>query len=160
MRDHAQTPPPALTNQTAIFYDVKNGNYQIDWYNCSTGDIDHTDTFTASNNQLSVNVPVLAWDVFARMINIDNVNSIRPIEETKANIYPNPFTNSITIERNTNEVAQLEVTDLLGQVVFTTTLNAKSETIALSNISEGTYLINITNSRGHSVTKMIKRTHE
>jgi hypothetical protein len=57
-------------------------------------------------------------------------------------------------------VAQLEVTDLLGQVVFTTTLNAKSETIALSNISEGTYLINITNSRGHSVTKMIKRTHE
>lgn len=76
---------------------------------------------------------------------------------SRTRIYPNPFSNSITIS-NTENVIRVIITNIIGQKVYDIELNgAKSHTIQTSNLGKGIYLITLSNLNGDKqVRKLIK----
>lgn len=58
----------------------------------------------------------------------------------KFSIYPNPFTNMISIDFTDNQVHKIEVVDYLGSILYSSIINAKT-IIDLSKFSNGIYLI-------------------
>jgi hypothetical protein len=156
LRDHSQTPPPSLTNQTVIFENTKNGNYQIEWYNCISGDIEKTDTVESINNQLQILIPTLLWDAFLKIEKIELTSSIHSLSESSTKIYPNPFKNEITIERANNETATLDIENILGEKVFSTNIISSKEKISVPNFPSGIYIVSISEKSANKIMKMIK----
>lgn len=156
LRDHSQTPPPSLTNQTVIFENTKNGNYQIEWYNCISGDIEKTDTVESINNQLQILIPTLLWDAFLKIEKIELTSGIHSLSERNTKIYPNPFKNEITIERANNETATLDIENILGEKVFSTNIISSKEKISVPNFPSGIYIVTISEKSVNKIMKMIK----
>ncbi len=78
--------------------------------------------------------------------------------KTAISAYPNPFTNSITIE-NIETVSTISITNLIGQqlVSIVNSGNSRLE-VATEKLPMGVYLITLENSNGEkSVRKMVKR---
>lgn len=87
--------------------------------------------------------------------NLYNYNSILSSEDfnsnnLKATIYPNPTTDTFSIEME-NEVQSVEIYSLQGQKVMT----ASSKEINVSNLSKGIYLIRIEDSNNAIATQKL-----
>ena len=107
------------------------------------------------------------------VLNVETINSIvyrdsvrnRPvvagIDEPNAgnvsfNVYPNPASAQINVVRKDNgNEAQLTVADLNGREVLFKTLHAASETIDISQLSKGIYLVMITDAKQSSIRKIV-----
>lgn len=105
---------------------------------------------------------------------IDSINSVLPMQNgtytirykemlltglegfqhTKFGVYPNPFTESITVE--TPESGVITVIDALGQIVETRSVQAGTNKLEL-NLSKGIYQLILQHSDKQSLTKLIKR---
>lgn len=79
---------------------------------------------------------------------------------TKVSVFPNPTTGILNIAYNfnTKEDLKIEVTNMLGQVVYTelennTTTNAK--TINLSGLSKGVYMVTLSTATDKMVRKIV-----
>jgi hypothetical protein len=75
-----------------------------------------------------------------------NLNSL-----IKISIFPNPTASTFTISKNTNEVLQFHLYNLIGQQVLNTTLKENETTIERNNLATGTYLFSITNASGRII---------
>jgi hypothetical protein len=79
---------------------------------------------------------------------------------TDAILYPNPFTNEITIDvsKENIEISKVEVFNIIGISLLSKTNNLDQKiTINTSNLSNGIYLIRLTDTKGEIVVKkMIK----
>ena len=73
--------------------------------------------------------------------------------EAKLNIYPNPSTSSLTIS-SPNKIAQITITNLLGQVTYTHEYNTEKVQIDVADLPKGMYLLRI---NGSEVRKFVKR---
>jgi hypothetical protein len=74
----------------------------------------------------------------------------------EAALYPNPATNNLTIElTDKNAVAELTVVDLLGNLVYTSTISG-SETIDVSGLTSGVYMVRLNNNGQTSSTRFVK----
>jgi len=62
------------------------------------------------------------------------------VADNKFSIYPNPFTNLVSIDFTENQVHKIEVLDYLGSILYSSIINANT-TIDLSKFSNGIYLI-------------------
>ena len=88
--------------------------------------------------------------------------SIADVENTSVAVYPNPFTNSLTIDNvtsNKQALTKVEVLDLTGKVLFTeSSLDSMITLNSLSNIASGVYLVRVINNQGQTVSmqKIIK----
>lgn len=69
------------------------------------------------------------------------------------NIYPNPTQNNLTVEVESNE--KVNIYDLLGKKVMTTTVSVDNATINVSALTNGIYIVKIENS--NRVAKFIKQ---
>ena len=58
-------------------------------------------------------------------------------------VYPNPAQNELHFENLGNESAQVDVINSIGQTVATFEVNRESPQVDISNISNGTYLLNL-----------------
>ncbi len=67
------------------------------------------------------------------------------LDEQILNIYPNPFTNSFTVESSlsNNKNYQMVVRNLMGQVVHTVANYTINETVNLPEVSAGVYLVEL-----------------
>lgn len=76
------------------------------------------------------------------------------IETNNAVVYPNPFTNELTVSGVSGTI---EVVNTLGQVVLTTTIS-ESQTINTSGFAKGIYFIKVKNAdtKGTQTIKVIK----
>ena len=75
-------------------------------------------------------------------------------------IYPNPTNNFITIEGLFNGKTKIEIFDNLGKIIknFSVISNGFAvETIDLSEIKNGIYFIQISNSEGNTIKKIVKQ---
>ena len=73
----------------------------------------------------------------------------------KTNIYPNPAADVLHIDLpTTGEVVELVLTDALGRVVYTGKTENEIETIDVSALNKGTYLLRISNTN-HTSTKNV-----
>lgn len=74
-----------------------------------------------------------------------------------SSIYPNPSNGSFTIALDKNySQASVQVVDVLGKVVISTTLNHQTSTIDMKNAPKGVYFVKLLTSEGtQSITKVV-----
>lgn len=82
--------------------------------------------------------------------NLEEISSFIPL------IYPNPFTNQITVSLNNNQVSEVSITDITGREIYTKKFNEKLINIDMNSISSGQYLITVKNNSSIITKKMIK----
>ena len=73
-------------------------------------------------------------------------------------MFPNPAITTLKLSGITKEIVALQIMDLLGKVVYTTTTNQASMNINVSDFPLGSYLIRFINADGISVTKRFMKT--
>lgn len=77
-------------------------------------------------------------------------------ETSKADIYPSPFTNSITIHPQHQTMYIVHVVDMLGNVIITTSAMQGDQTIDLSKQPIGCYNVILLGNRWKRVQKVMK----
>lgn len=74
------------------------------------------------------------------------------------NLFPNPFTNQLTISASTSELKKLIITNTLGQTVYTTEFYQSTYTFNIPHIPSGVYIASLyTNNQLTFKQKIIKQ---
>lgn len=76
--------------------------------------------------------------------------------DINVSVYPNPANNTVTINTNTEGEATLEIITLEGKVVKSEVLKSNSTEVNVSDLTNGIYLLNISNSSSRKAIKLIK----
>jgi len=88
-----------------------------------------------------------------------SISEILGIKENNLNnnftIYPNPTKDNLTIETNSNKEQKIEITNLIGQTVYTTIINKKA-TINTSAFAKGVYILKLSSDKETVVRKFVK----
>ncbi|MCX6825127.1 MAG: T9SS type A sorting domain-containing protein [candidate division SR1 bacterium] len=88
-------------------------------------------------------------------VGIDEVNAA----VSAVNIFPNPTSTNLNLTGiNTKEIKSLKVINMLGEVVYSTPINAEQITINVSELSSGTYIISFMNTDGISIGRHFMKT--
>ncbi|MFZ4402061.1 MAG: T9SS type A sorting domain-containing protein, partial [Bacteroidales bacterium] len=85
---------------------------------------------------------------------------IESIEENQITVFPNPTAAKIIINHNSqiNQPIQLEIINDSGVQLYKKKIQANTETIDLSNLAEGIYILKFTNNnKTYSFKKIIKK---
>ncbi len=73
-------------------------------------------------------------------------------------VYPNPFSNQLTINTTSNELKKLIITNPLGQQVYQTTFNQNNITLDLPQLQSGAYIATLyLNNQFNYRAKLIKQ---
>jgi uncharacterized repeat protein (TIGR03803 family) len=123
-------------------------------YNPITGKDSVVFNFTGTNGAYPVREPTLVKDT------VTSINELVSVAED-AVIYPNPNEGKFAIEVKSEELrtkSTLEIYDVLGELVYTTTLVSKTTQIDISDKPSGVYIYKITSQSGELVStgKLIK----
>ncbi len=81
---------------------------------------------------------------------------ISEINNNGMQIYPNPFTNQLTIECNKNKIESIKVTNVLGFEVLQKIFDDRKLTIDLSKEVKGIYFVEVKTEKGIVREKIIK----
>jgi uncharacterized delta-60 repeat protein len=86
------------------------------------------------------------------------VTGIETMDENRiAKVYPNPFSNNLNIEiESNNEKHNIEILNAIGQVIYNGNFVEKT-TIHTSNFTPGMYLIKLENGKTFEFKKLIKK---
>ncbi|MGI6470525.1 MAG: T9SS type A sorting domain-containing protein [Paludibacteraceae bacterium] len=80
------------------------------------------------------------------------INAIENIElGNQLSIYPNPVSSELRVSSENLKINAIEITDLTGKIV----LVSNKTDINVSNLSNGTYLVNIHSDKGIVTKKII-----
>ena len=77
--------------------------------------------------------------------------------KTNLSIYPNPTKDNLTIETNINTEQRLEITNLIGQTVYTSYIYNKKATINTSAFAKGVYILKLSSDKETVVRKFVKQ---
>ena len=77
-------------------------------------------------------------------------------DDNEFKIYPNPATDNLTIETNTNKEYRLEILNLIGQTVYTSNINNKKTNINTTAFANGVYIIKLYTDKEMVVKKIVK----
>lgn len=78
-------------------------------------------------------------------------------EEPNINVYPNPFTNKVSIDYSGNEFpVTYKLTDFSGKLILEGKTDNKTEFLDLSKFASGVYIINVKAGECNLVQKLIK----
>ncbi|HEU4719653.1 MAG TPA: DUF2341 domain-containing protein [Bacteroidia bacterium] len=116
----------------------------------SSGNGSHTITYTYTDaNSCSASA--------THAIVVDPCTGIQSYQSTGGvTIFPNPFSTSFTISRETDENATALITDVNGKVVKTVQLNSSSTQISTEDLATGVYMIHIISDKGEQVFKLVR----
>ncbi|MEI6823855.1 MAG: T9SS type A sorting domain-containing protein [Bacteroidota bacterium] len=81
--------------------------------------------------------------------------NIQSFELVNFNIYPNPTPDNLNIETNSNTEQRLEITNLIGQTVYTSYIYRKG-IINTSSFAKGVYILKLSSDKETIVRKFIK----
>lgn len=82
----------------------------------------------------------------------------KPTETTMdVNLYPNPSTGTFTIELLNGEGSIIEITDLTGRLIFSTSQNVLRKEYDLSEISNGVYIVKLVSENRSFKTRWVKQ---
>ena len=70
-------------------------------------------------------------------------------------IYPNPTTSTVTISLNGKLIKELKVENILGEIIYQSTIGDFKTIIDLSKESKGIYFVNITDNNNNNSTQKI-----
>ena len=94
-------------------------------------------------------------------IDEDNIimNSVQSLESSipKINVYPNPFSNKVSIEYSGNEFpVKYKVTDFNGKLIIEGETDSQTEILNLNGFASGAYIINVKAGECKVIQKLIK----
>jgi hypothetical protein len=72
-------------------------------------------------------------------------------------LYPNPTSGEFTIELNNNAEKNIEVTDVTGRVIVSTSTVSETVNINLSNLASGVYYVKVQSENANKVVKVVKQ---
>ena len=72
-----------------------------------------------------------------------NYVGITDVESAEVEIFPNPTDGILMIKSNNNSIINMELTDLSGKIILQKIISNPSETIDLTSLSSGTYVLNV-----------------
>ena len=75
-------------------------------------------------------------------------------ENNAISIYPNPATSILNV--NANGYNTVEIINMLGQVVYNTTMNDNAQ-INVRNLNDGVYFVRLNGANGTTTQKFIKK---
>lgn len=84
------------------------------------------------------------------------ITSIADIDEKSSGIYPNPFTNNLTID-NFDSFTKIKVVDVLGKVIYTSSIQSGSTNIDLEYLNNGTYFVQLISNDKTQTIKVCKK---
>ena len=70
-------------------------------------------------------------------------------------IYPNPTKENLTIETNSNKEQRLEITNFIGQTIYTNSINKKA-VVNTSAFAKGMYILKLYSDKETVVRKFVK----
>lgn len=158
-----------LGNNTYNFYLTLYSNtdgeiLKLKYFNISDGSIlnaANSITFTSNTLVGTPGTPLMANVADSVSCKLLNVTSVHDMSSAAGNlaVYPNPFTDNLTITFNTNVSGKIEMFDLLGKIVYSANLkNKKEHNITFTPgaaLSEGLYFLRVTGDVNEQV-KIIK----
>jgi thiol-disulfide isomerase/thioredoxin len=118
------------------------------------------DTWAANGFEASASLPAMI-DLIDNFITSGPVSSLDELNSTKLSVFPNPSNGNLTISMNSVDAsyAKIEVSNLLGQIVFTTNNHLVSGNndiqLDLSCLKTGQYIIRISN-EAESITRSVQ----
>lgn len=80
---------------------------------------------------------------------------IREFDNESAAVYPNPATEFFTVAQNGSGPISVELTDLLGKVVFTAQFTGNKNNVTVNDFPEGIYMIKVTNAEGTYLDRIV-----
>ena len=99
------------------------------------------------------NVPNFSLGAINCNVGIEDISN----ENERINIYPNPASEEIRIKNSELSITKVEVMDLLGRVMLTKGASANNLQLSMHDLSNGIYLLKVTDEKGNSITKkMVK----
>jgi len=88
-------------------------------------------------------------------INLTGITNVNNVQKTNnCEIYPNPNSGIFTI-KTTNNNNTIEITDILGKVVYLTQTSSNITNVDLNNTQIGIYIVKITNNYGITTEKIV-----
>lgn len=88
------------------------------------------------------------------------VNSCTGIEYTQTppafDIYPNPFSDAVTVEFGQADVYKVEICNVVGEIVYSSTLKTQHSDIHLGQLGSGVYFIKVSSGSGSTTKKIVK----
>ncbi|TVR41281.1 MAG: DUF4397 domain-containing protein, partial [Bacteroidia bacterium] len=126
-----------------ITHHLEAGTYEYKYFSDYIGDgWDGGEWPGDPNRVVVVTGDMLVEDVFGPP-DLDVVEA----DEITVNLYPVPARSRLFVESNV-PIAEIRMIDMLGQVVYTTTVNEHQTEIDVSNMRNGIYFIQMTTNRG------------
>ncbi|MBC7694832.1 MAG: T9SS type A sorting domain-containing protein [Burkholderiales bacterium] len=157
MRGYAYPIKNTLSNTYNFYltlYSSTDGDaLSLKYFNTTDGSVISTGSvisFTSNAIAGTPSIPVLTHVADSLACHIVNITTGTKYFEASANIsvYPNPFSDNLTVNFNESVSCKIELIDVLGKVVYSSTIKDKKEhTVSLSGnnaISSGMYYLRIT----------------
>ncbi len=113
--------PPSANDAVITVPGVVNGSYLVKYYNCLTGTFLSQAAVTAANEQLTLALPTLLWDV-AFVVNNQSVNVVNAPPSLPMQVFPNPVTSGnlhVSVELETASPAVITLLDESGRELRT-----------------------------------------
>jgi len=107
---------------------------------------------------------VANWDgeIIAARLEVDNIEALttlglNEITSHDFKIAPNPVKTILELKtNNTDKISELVIFDILGKKVYTKEINNLIETIDVSHLKQGIYLLKVSNGNSSQTKKFIK----
>jgi hypothetical protein len=87
------------------------------------------------------------------------ITGVCEVANLQLNVYPNPVSDVLNISFNTTGIVQLSLKDLSGKIVLERSVSSNGAyhgQLSLANLAEGLYLLQITNGKESTTSKVIK----
>ena len=126
--------------------DTNAGFSSVPLTGLTPGNTIYVRTFSYGNDEIGTYL-ISAFDASLSNSNFDTFNF---------NFFPNPVENILTVS-STLILSKIQVISLLGQELYSKTLNSNSEKIDMSNFPAGTYLVKVSNDELVKTIKVIKK---
>jgi len=132
---------------TGVFMSTINGS---SWTSSNAGHPYILGALTINVNYIFAGSTLGVWRLPLSKLSIKE-NTLNNIS-----IYPNPTKDNLTIETNSNTEQRLEITNLIGQTVYTSIINKKKATINTSSFANGVYILKLSSVKEMVVRKFVK----
>jgi hypothetical protein len=87
----------------------------------------------------------------------EDETAIKDLTDAGIAVYPNPAKNRLNINPGSNEILNMRICDLTGKTLIRQTGIKQNETVDLSEINSGIYIIRIETTQGRFTTKLVKK---
>jgi len=146
--------PNSITNARVVILGLDDGNYEIVFYNTLTGATVSQNIVLSSNGNLYANIPDMLWDYSFKITEAIATSASKAIKETSdVVLFPNPASSKLTI-KGIKGKAHITIFDICGKVMMSKELTRN--TIDISSLKKGSYIVNITTATENINRKIIK----